>query len=135
MLASIKQDLYVVKLLLDNNANINEVNNRGHTALFIALIYHSSNSAIYLLEQENIDINIKDVKGQTIFDFLSEKEDKKHCKAIIKLYEKKLNEHQKYYENLLEKKLKKQKEELYEEIYAPSGIGYEAAKNRFENKN
>ncbi len=62
------------------------------------------------------------------------------------IYERLLVDQKQYYENLLKEKLQEQKEQLLEEIYAPPdtigsndspyselrGIGYSAAKERFE---
>jgi hypothetical protein len=50
------------------------------------------------------------------------------------IYERMLKDQKQYYENLLKEKLQEQKEQLLEEIYAPNGIGYQAAKERFETQ-
>jgi len=50
------------------------------------------------------------------------------------IYERMLKDQKQYYENLLKEKLQEQKEQLLEEIYAPDGIGYQAAKERFETQ-
>jgi hypothetical protein len=50
------------------------------------------------------------------------------------IYERMLEDQKQYYENLLKEKLQEQKEQLLEEIYAPNGIGYQAAKERFETQ-
>jgi hypothetical protein len=55
---------------------------------------------------------------------------------LASIYERLLDDQKQYYENLLQQKLAEQKEQLLEEMYAPKGIGYNAAKERFEsNKN
>jgi hypothetical protein len=79
-----------------------------------------------------------------LFKYAKRYDDSDDHSMIEVLYERKidklLNEHQtiladqkQYYENLLQQKLAEQKAQLLEEMYAPKGIGYNAAKERFES--
>jgi len=54
--------------LLKNGANINAVDNDGWTALMLAVAFGRVNIARELLENPNIDLNIRDNSGQTVLD-------------------------------------------------------------------
>jgi len=119
-----------VKFLLDNDIDIDIVSNKGY-GVFDAIDLrtkrissgkYDTTSAYCMLEISNM-IYQKKLENQQ------------------KYYQKKIIDQQKYYENLLQQKLNEQKEQLLREIYAPDsspdnelkGIGYQAAKDRFED--
>jgi ankyrin repeat protein len=116
----------VAKFLLENNANINMIDNQNRTALHLSFISHSISIAMILLKQDNINIDNDKIKLE---DHLQGYD----AYLAIELYKKKMDNQKKYFENLIEQKLREQKEQLYEEIYAPNGIGYEVAKKRFND--
>jgi ankyrin repeat protein len=63
----------VVKLLIDGGANINIQNDKGSTPLILSMRLNIVNIFYYLLEQDNINLNIKNNKNLDIFDYLSDK--------------------------------------------------------------
>jgi ankyrin repeat protein len=67
-----------VKLLLDNNANINSISNKGTSVLMYAKtkVFENRNFDFlnYLIER-GADVNIKDNFGKDILDYVKEKED------------------------------------------------------------
>jgi ankyrin repeat protein len=74
-IANISGDYYetITKLLIDNGADINIQNRKGTTPLILTMRLNIVNIFFYLLEQDNINLNIKDNKNLDIFDYLSDK--------------------------------------------------------------
>jgi len=73
--ANMSGDYYetITKLLIDNGADINIQNSKGITPLILSMRLNNIDLFFYLLEQDNINLNIKDNKKLDIFDYLSDK--------------------------------------------------------------
>lgn len=139
ILSAMLSNHYELNTLINNGVNINYINKDGNTALIMAckkIKYDDKNyqkDTVKLLLKHNANIDIKNNKGYNAIYYA-----KKYysIKITSLLYERKLENQKKelenYYENLIQQKLQEQKEKLLEEIYAPDGIGYKAAKDRFE---
>ena len=68
----------------NNNENIvNCVNSQGQTPLHITILTTGSVSTIKKLIKKNIDINIKDNSGLTVFDIVKDNEKYKNIEKII----------------------------------------------------
>ena len=61
--------LGIVKLLIDNNVNINDTNNNGTTALMYSALMLKENIIQELLKY-NADINKKDNNGDDVYAYL-----------------------------------------------------------------
>ena len=61
--------LGIVKLLIDNNVNINDTNNNGTTALMYSALMLKENIIKELLKY-NADINKKDNNGDDVYAYL-----------------------------------------------------------------
>jgi ankyrin repeat protein len=64
-------NLDLVKIFIRNNANINTAPNYGITPLMWALIHHNNkNLILYLIDAPNINLNAKDMSGQSALDYV-----------------------------------------------------------------
>ena len=68
MAATVKKNSYLVKLLLENNANPNLTDQNNSTALHFAVIF-TQQEIISLLMQHKANPNIKDNRGNTALDY------------------------------------------------------------------
>jgi len=68
MAATVKKNSYLVKLLLENNANPNLTDQNNSTALHFAVIF-SQPEIITLLMEYKANPNIKDNRGNTALDY------------------------------------------------------------------
>ena len=68
MAATVKKNSYLVKLLLENNANPNLTDQNNSTALHFAVIFNQQ-EIIELLMKYKADPNIKDNRGNTALDY------------------------------------------------------------------
>lgn len=68
MAATVKKNSYLVKLLLENNANPNLTDQNNSTALHFAVIF-SQLEIIELLMEYKANPNIKDNRGNTALDY------------------------------------------------------------------
>ena len=68
MAASVKKNNYLVKLLLENNANPNLTDQNNSTALHFAVIFNQQ-EIIELLIKYKANPNIKDNRGNTALDY------------------------------------------------------------------
>ena len=68
MAATVKKNKYLVKLLLENNANPNLTDQNNSTALHFSVIFNQQ-EIIELLMKYKADPNIKDNRGNTALDY------------------------------------------------------------------
>ena len=68
MAATVKKNIYLVKLLLENNANPNLTDKNNSTALHFSVIF-SQEKIIKLLVKYQAKSNIKDNRGNTALDY------------------------------------------------------------------
>lgn len=76
--SAFNHSLECVKLLLDNNANINSISNKGTTVLMYAKtkVFENRNfDFLNYLIARGADVNVKDNFGKDILDYVKEKED------------------------------------------------------------
>lgn len=101
-----------VQLLLNSGANVNEKENDGWTALMLAFKYYFEESSIECIKNlVKHDADIEQITDKLLILYI---------KSLIEI-------------DNLKRELHEQKEKLLEEIYAPGGIGYQAAMSRFLN--
>lgn len=65
MLAVMNDYISIVNVLLRNNADVNDTNNNGNTALICAAIFNNVDAAKILIATGNVKINIRNNKGET----------------------------------------------------------------------
>ena len=68
MAATVKNDIPIVKLLLENKANPNIPDEKGTTALHYAAIFKNHEIAAMLMEH-NANAELKDIRQKTAFDY------------------------------------------------------------------
>ncbi|MCL9806856.1 ankyrin repeat domain-containing protein [Flavobacterium amniphilum] len=68
MAATVKNDIPIVKLLLDNNANPDITDVKGTTALHYATIFKNYEIATMLMEHK-ANVELKDIRQKTAFDY------------------------------------------------------------------
>ena len=68
MVATVKKNRYLVKLLLEKNANPNLTDQNNSTALHFSVIFNQQ-EIIELLMKHNANPNIKDNRGNTALDY------------------------------------------------------------------
>ena len=65
MLAVMNDYISIVNVLLNNNADVNDTNDNGNTALIYAALHNNVDAAKILIATGNVKINIRNNKGET----------------------------------------------------------------------
>jgi uncharacterized protein len=68
MAATVKNEIPIVKLLLDNKANPDVTDVKGTTALHYATIFKNYEIAVMLIEHK-ANVELKDIRQKTAFDY------------------------------------------------------------------
>lgn len=71
------------RVMIDNNININEQDERGNTAIFHAI--HHKTDFLILMQYHNIDLTIVNNRGYNILNFLSNYTEKSYYNNLIML--------------------------------------------------
>ena len=72
-LAAELNHIEVIKVLLDDGADINEIDDEGSSPLIVAIIFQSFDAAEYLIKQ-GADVNIVEKSGRNALSYSSSKE-------------------------------------------------------------
>lgn len=62
----------ITSLLIKKNVNVNVQNSKGHTPLHLAALKNQGEIVAFLLNQEKVDINVRNEEGLTAFDLGNE---------------------------------------------------------------
>lgn len=138
------ENLTIVKLLVENGANVNFINANG---IMPIVLYHDVQIFQYLIDN-GADINCK-INNKSLLYYLCKsnrdelvkillnsgveinEESKYHPLVQIHLLKFEIQEQKEYYENLLNNKFKELHIELNTELYAPpNGLGYKKSIER-----